>query len=275
MCLVLIAYKTHPDFPLVIAANRDEFYRRPASPAAFWPDHPHILGGRDLLHGGTWLAVDRQGRLAAVTNYREPAVQNQNQSLKSRGLLVTDYLFSKDTAQDYLDDLAERVREYDGFNLFAGDAVAFFFYGSYLNRSVQLQPGIHGISNGDLDYPWPKVTRGKQALQTLVADSASPDVESLFAILQDRSVPADTELPDTGMGLQMERMLAPVFVTGIDYGTRSSTVLIVNHNGRVDFAERSFGPGGELQNTVEFEFQIDSRMETQRHGRHGNKAEGI
>ena len=254
MCLVLIAYKVHPAYPLVIAANRDEYYLRPASPAGFWEDHPQILGGRDLQHGGTWLAVDRRGRVAAVTNYREPSESKQN--LRSRGSLVTDFLFSHDTTQDYLNALAARVKEYDGFNLFAGDAESLYFYGSYRNRPLPMQPGVHGISNGDLDYPWPKVTRGKQALQALVADSTSLDPESLFTILLDRSMPADAELPATGMGLQLERMLAPVFVTAGDYGTRASTVLIVNHNGRVDFAERSFGPGGELQNTVEFEFQI-------------------
>ena len=254
MCLVLIAYKAHPRYPLIIAANRDEFYRRPACPAAFWPDHPNILGGRDLQHGGTWLAIDRQGRIAAVTNYREPSEPKQN--LRSRGFLVTDYLFSRDTAQNYLHDLATRARDYDGFNLFAGNAASLFFYSSYVLQPLLLQPGIHGISNGDLDYPWPKVTRGKQSLRTVIENTVNLEPESLFHILQDRSVPADSELPDTGVGQQLERMLAPVFVTGADYGTRSSTVLIVDDQDRVYFAERNFNAAGNQQEAAEFEFLI-------------------
>ena len=255
MCLVLIAYKARPDSPLIIAANRDEFHGRPTRPAAFWDDHPDILGGRDLLHGGTWLAVDRRGRLAAVTNYREPAEPQPN--LRSRGFLITDYLTGGAAPLAYLTDLAGRVREYDGFNIFVGDATALYSYCSYLQQPGILPAGIHGISNGDLDYPWPKVTRGKQALQALAAVGSRVEPESLFQILRDRTVPDGAGLPATGVGVQLERMLAPIFVTGKDYGTRSSTVLIMKRDGHVYFAERSFGPAGELTKTVEYKFRIE------------------
>jgi uncharacterized protein with NRDE domain len=273
MCLILIACQAHPRYPLLLAANRDEYYRRPSRAAGFWPEHPDILGGRDLERGGTWLAVDRGGRWAAVTNYREPA--EPKQGLRSRGLLVTDYLYGGQSPHGYLTALMERAGDYDGFNIFAGDAAALYFFGSYARQPQSMPAGVHGISNGDLDYPWPKVTRGKRALRQIVNAGGDVEPEALFAILRDRTVPDDRELPDTGVGLKLERMLAPIFVTGTDYGTRCSTVLLLDSGGGVYFAERSFGPGGELLNTVEFEYQIDSVMETRRHGGHGNKAEGI
>ena len=257
MCLVLIAYKAHPGYPLIIAANRDEFYQRPARDACFWDDHPQILGGRDLRHGGTWLAVDRRGRLAAVTNYREHSARKEN--LRSRGFLVTDFLFGNDPPEDYLLVLAGRVGEYDGFNIFAGDVSSLHFFGSYLKQPLRMHPGIHGISNGDLDYPWPKVSKGKQALLEVVEGNDRIEPAPLFDVLLDREVPGDERLPDTGMGIKLERMLAPVFVTGGDYGTRSSTVLIVDSDRHVCFSERTFDADGEQQGVAEFNFQIEKK----------------
>lgn len=255
MCLILIAYKTHPEYPLIIAANRDEFYQRPAQSAGYWEDHPQILGGRDLKCGGTWLAVDRRGRMAAVTNYREPSEQKQN--LRSRGFLVTDYLCGTDSARAYLNSLVQHVTEYDGFNIFAGDISALYFYGSYLQQPLRMQPGLHGVSNGDLDYPWPKVSRGKQALAEILAANDVIDPETLFTVLSDREVPDDELLPDTGIGIELERMLAPIFVSGGEYGTRSSTVLIMDTGRRVYFSERNFDAGGNPQQTAAYEFEIN------------------
>ena len=254
MCLVLIAYQSHPGYPLIIAANRDEFFQRPAHSARYWEDHPQILGGRDLRCGGTWMAVDRRGRMAAVTDYREPSEQKQN--LRSRGFLVTDYLLGDDSAQDYLRELSAHINEYDGFNIFAGDVSALYFYGSYLRQPLQMQSGVHGISNGDLDYPWPKVKKGKDALLKIIDECDTIEQESLFAVLLDREVPDDKLLPDTGVGIKLERMLAPVFVSGGDYGTRSSTVLIMDSGKRVYFSERNFDAEGKQQESVEYEFEI-------------------
>jgi len=253
MCLVLIAYNTHPNYPLIIAANRDEYYQRPTRSACFWDDHPQILGGRDLKLGGTWMAIDRSGRMAAVTNYREPSEQKEN--LRSRGFLVTDYLLSNVHPYDYLLNLSGHVGEYDGFNVFAGDISSLYFYGSYLKLPLQMQPGIHGISNGDLDYHWPKVNKGKQALSEIIQNDNEVEPELLFEILHDREVPDDKQLPDTGMGIKLERLLAPIFVTGGNYGTRSSTVMIMDDGGRVYFAERSFDAEGKLLENVEYEFK--------------------
>ena len=254
MCLVLIAYKSHPRYPLIIAANRDEFFQRPAHSAGYWQDHPQILGGRDLKCGGTWMAVDNRGRVAAVTNYREPSEQKQN--LRSRGFLVTDYLLGDDSPQDYLRNLSEHINEYDGFNLFAGDIATLYFYGSYLQQPLQMESGVHGISNGDLDYPWPKVNKGKHALAEIVGNRDTIEPGSLFNILLDREVPDDKLLPDTGVGLKLERMLAPVFVSGGEYGTRSSTVLLMDSSKRVYFSERNYDAEGNQQGVVKFNFQI-------------------
>jgi len=256
MCLVLIACKVHPEYPLVIAANRDEYYRRPTVAAAFWADHPEILGGRDLLHGGTWLALDRRGRVAAVTNYREPSIANHN--LRSRGFLVTEFLAGAMQPQSYLASVAAHVREYDGFNIFAGDASGLFCFGSYLSQPQPMPPGIHGISNGDLDYPWPKVTKGKQVLDRIIGAGNGIETGALFNILMDRTVPSNRELRDSGAVISPERMLAPIFITSEEYGTRSSTVVLINAAGEVRFAEQSYGIGGELQNTVEYEFKIET-----------------
>lgn len=254
MCLVLIAYNVHPRYPVVIAANRDEFYQRPASPAQFWEDHPEVLGGRDLKQGGTWLAVDRRGRMAAVTNYREPSERKEN--LRSRGFLVTDYLFGGQSPQAYLSALSGHIDEYDGFNIFAGDASSLYFYGSYLEKPMAMEPGIHGISNGDLDYPWPKVTRGKQALSEVIAGNEPLIPGPLFDILLDREVPEDYELPDTGVGVELERMLAPIFVMGGNYGTRSSTVLLIDQHAGINFSEKTFDSEGRQLEEVDFTFKI-------------------
>ena len=201
------------------------------------------------------MAVDRRGRMAAVTNYREPSEQKQN--LRSRGFLVTVYLLGDDSAQDYLHHLSNHVDEYDGFNIFAGDVSALYFYSSYLRQPVQMQAGVHGISNGDLDYPWPKVNKGKDALTQIIGDDETIEPESLFTVLLDREAPDDKLLPDTGVGIKLERMLAPVFVSGGDYGTRSSTVLLMDNSRRIYFSERNFDAEGKQQETVEYEFEIN------------------
>ena len=255
MCLVLIAYKSHPRYPLIIAANRDEFYNRPTRQAHYWEDHPQILGGRDLEKGGTWMAIDIQGRVAAVTNYREPSDKRGN--LSSRGFLVTDFLFGKANPEKYLSALSTRVRDYDGFNLFAGDTSSLYIYGSYRDRPVLLEEGIHGISNGDLDYPWPKVSRGKQAVKNVIESNEEIKHDLLFPVLLDREIPDEADLAGTDTDKELERMLAPVFIVGNEFGTRSSTVLTIEGNGSVLFSERCFDSAGTEQGSVTFEFRIE------------------
>jgi uncharacterized protein with NRDE domain len=241
MCLVLIALDQHPDHALVVAANRDEFYDRPTSPAAFWSDHPSVLGGRDLKAGGTWLGIDRSGRFAAVTNYRQGT--RETAASRSRGHLVSDYLTRSADPERYLDQVERDAALYNGFNLLAGDARKLFYYSNREASRRTLGPGIYGLSNHLLDTPWPKVTASKHALGGLMA-GGSDLIPELLALLSDRKQAADEALPQTGVSLEWERLLSAAFITSPNYGTRSSTVVLVGRDGPLVMVERSFGPGG-------------------------------
>ena len=256
MCLVLVAYQLSPDWPLLIAANRDEYYERPTAAAAFWEDHPQVLGGRDLQKRGTWLGVTRRGRFAAVTNFRQGLTQKKN--APSRGVLVSNYLVGNDIPQDYLQRLQQHAAEYDGFNLIAGDISDVYYYSNRGRKMQKLAPGLYGLSNHLLDTPWPKVERAKKQLIRLFSAPQPPSVEALFAILADRFVPEDKELPNTGIGLERERRLSSAFTATADYGTRSSTLLFIRANNRVELIERSFRHAGREGGTVHHEFMVDT-----------------
>ncbi len=247
MCIVLLAWRVCPRAPLVLAANRDEYHERPTQAAGFWEDTPAIFGGRDLQQGGSWLALNGKGRIAAVTNLREPSTKRPG--AHSRGLLVSDYLRGKVFPAEYLRRVAGRVEDYDAFNLLAGDADSLWFMDSRTREPVALGAGIYAISNGELDCPWPKVLRGKSELQRILSRWPGDHPESvagLFSLLTERSVPADAELPDTGVGLEWERRLAPLFVQAGNYGTRSSTVLFTDPDGGAQFRERRFDSLGNM-----------------------------
>lgn len=248
MCLILIAYDTQPGYRLILAANRDEFYLRPTAPLAAWADAPEIYGGRDIEAGGTWLGVSRTGRLAALTNYRDPA--RQLPQAPSRGLLISRFLTGDDPAPAYLQKVASAARGYNGFNLLVGDRTGLWYFSNRGRDIARLRPGLYGVSNHLIDTPWPKVSKGKKRLKTLLERSAGWDVEDLFALLADRVVAPDGGLPDTGVGLALERTLSPLFITSPNYGTRSSTVLLIETSGTVTFAERTFtgdNPSGETR----------------------------
>lgn len=237
MCLILFAYESHPKYKLVVAANRDEFYSRPTSPADFWQDNPEILAGRDLREGGTWMGITTNGRFAALTNYRDPS--RNKKTAPSRGHLVQRFLDSTMTPSAYIDQIPDAGKEYNGFNLLIGENDSLYYYSNREQILRPVSPGIHGLSNALLNDPWPKVIKGKQALEmALQHDEVKP--EQLFAILVDQEPVEDQELPDTGVGLEMERGLAPAFVTMSGYGTKTSTVILIDHSDQVRFWERSF-----------------------------------
>jgi len=221
----------------VVAANRDEFYSRPTSPADFWQDNPEILAGRDLREGGTWMGITTNGRFAALTNYRDPS--RNKKTAPSRGHLVQRFLDSTMTPSAYIDQIPDAGKEYNGFNLLIGEHDSLYYYSNREQILRPVSPGIHGLSNALLNDPWPKVIKGKQALEmALHHDEVKP--EQLFAILVDQEPVEDQELPDTGVGLEMERGLAPAFVTMSGYGTKTSTVILIDHSDQVRFWERSF-----------------------------------
>ena len=242
MCLILTALDSHPDYFLVVAANRDEFYDRPTAAAGFWPERPGILGGRDLKAGGTWLGIDRTGRFAAVTNYRQG--EREPTAPRSRGLLVSDYLESDISVRAHLERVERDAALYNGFNLIAGDARELFYFSNREGRPRALGPGIYGLSNHLLDTAWPKVTSSKSALNALLRGGGSELIPNLFALLSDRGQAGDESLPSTGISLAWERLLSSAFVASKEYGTRSSTVVLVGRDGGVVFVERSFGPDG-------------------------------
>jgi uncharacterized protein with NRDE domain len=253
MCLILFSYKQHPVYPLVFAANRDEFYDRPSAPASFWEDRPDLLAGRDLKEGGTWLGITRGGRMAALTNFRDPA--SVKLQAPSRGWLVRDYLCSQEDADAYLKKLEKQADQYNGFSVILGDP-SHLYYFSNRHGTIELTPGLYGLSNSLLNTPWSKVERGKQRLGALLSQTGDPLPEDLFSILKDQTRPEDRQLPDTGIGLEWERILSSMFITSPIYGTRSSSLLLVDRQRRVTFVERIYNGGSEPWVTAKFQFGI-------------------
>lgn len=242
MCLIFMALDAHPRFRLLVAANRDEFHTRATAPVAAWSNDgdSDIIAGRDLVAGGTWMGMTRSGRFGALTNYRGPALSDPNPP--SRGHLVTDFLASDLSAARYCDELRAEGHRYNGYSLLAYDGESMCCYSNRADEFTELASGVHGLSNHLLNSPWPKVTRGVDAIEReLVADRSDEAlVETLFAMLKDSHRPRDEELPDTGVGVERERELAPMFVLGEAYGTRSSTVLAVEGNGEAWMHERTY-----------------------------------
>ena len=236
MCLILIAYRHHPRYRLVLAANRDEFYERPTQALENWPDHPEIAAGRDLKKMGTWLGVARNGRLAAITNYREAGVQRKD--APSRGHLVADFLTGRIPATAYLQQLRDSGQLYNGFNLIIDDTRGLYYFSNRGGSGYPLQPGIHGLSNHLIDTDWPKVRNGKSRMAAILAEDAN-DIrrDQLMRLLQSQNSVPDDQLPETGVGRQWERVLAPIFITSPTYGTRASSILTMDYQGDVHFTE--------------------------------------
>ncbi len=245
MCLIFISYNCVPGHRFVVAANRDEFRARPTEPLGYRDSQQTILGGKDLQAGGMWLGVSKDGKIAAVTNYRDgivpPAVQ------PSRGEIVYDYLSSSQSAISAMDELAKRAGQYAGFNVIFGDPSHLVYFSNRQNAVRELKPGFYGLSNHLLDSPWPKVERGKQLLKDHMCTRGPIDAGKIAALLKDADVPPDDLLPDTGVGLSLERFLGSIFIDGKDYGTLSSAVVTVEKNGDVIFSETSYihGAGGQ------------------------------
>jgi uncharacterized protein with NRDE domain len=254
MCLVLVALRSHPEYPLVVAANRDEFYDRATVPAQLWEEVPSVLAGRDLKAGGTWLGVDRRGRIAAVTNFRQG--ERENPAPRSRGLLVSEFLTGDAPAPEYMDRVQRDAALYNGFNLIAGDAGGLFYFSNRQGRVRHLAPGVYGLSNHLLDTPWPKVATTKTAFHAMLTGRGSELSEDLLRLLADRSQPADDLLPSTGVPPDWERLLSSAFIASDHYGTRSSTVVLVDRKGGVMFTERGFGPGGKPGEERRFQFPV-------------------
>jgi uncharacterized protein with NRDE domain len=251
MCLILVAWRVHADYPLVLAANRDEFHARAAAPAAWWQD-PQILAGRDLSAGGTWLGVTRDGRFAALTNYRDPALVQR--AAPSRGELVPVTLAAMMPVQLSLQQLRRTAGTYNPFNLIFSDGERLAVFESVPGDGRMLGPGVYGLSNHLLDTPWPKLLTAKSALGAALTHL--PDERPLLELLRDERQADDAQLPRTGVSLAWERLLSSAFIRAPEYGTRCSSILLIDRHARVRFSEWSWDESGTLSGQVEYRFEI-------------------
>jgi uncharacterized protein with NRDE domain len=259
MCLLVLAWQVHPRYRLVVAANRDEFHERPAAPLAKWPAADDILAGRDLRAGGTWLGLNRQRRFGVITNFRD--LQPPRPDAPTRGALIPDYLRGANDAEAFLTRLQPQASRYSGFNLLLADADSLWYASNRADGFLRpLPPGVYGLSNEFLDTPWPKLRRVRRRFNAWLSDPANgapsgPEDPgaSLFALLDDRATAtAEEELPRTGIPEEWERVLSAPFVLHPDYGTRASTVLLLEPSGAGLLAERRFDHRGELLGQTEF-----------------------
>jgi uncharacterized protein with NRDE domain len=253
MCLLVLAWKIHPRYRLIVAANRDEFHDRPSAALGWWNDEPRILAGRDLRGHGTWMGVARSGRFGIVTNFRD-LEQPPVADAPSRGELIPQYLASDTPATAFVDDLRGRASRYAGFNLLIGNPQALLYFTNRNGDGARaLEPGLYGLSNHWLDSPWPKLRRTREGLTRLLA-AGSVESEALFALLADRKPADPDETPVTGLPPEWERALSSPFVLHERYGTRSSTVLLAGHDGRTVVQERRFDATGAMTGATRFEF---------------------
>jgi uncharacterized protein with NRDE domain len=256
MCLILFANNIHPDYRLVLAANRDERYARRTAAAAFWDGEPRIYGGRDLEQGGTWLGITRDGAFAAVTNYRSS--NDVRHSSRSRGELVANYLRAAEPPANYVEHVRQDAGAYHGFNLLVGNGAEVHWFSNRSERTQNVAPGVHGLSNHLLNTRWPKVEQGKKRLGELLKTRSQALIDSLFAMLAERTLAPDDTLPETGVGITRERVLSPAFIVSPGYGTRSSTVLLIDNYGEVTFLERNFGEGGSHVGATAVSFPLET-----------------
>lgn len=254
MCLIVFAWNTHPEYRLILAANRDEFHQRPAQELHWWPDHPKLLAGRDLQAGGTWLAVNRSGRFATVTNYRER--QRKKTGLLSRGELVTGFVAGDQSAKQYLGTVDNE--RYAGFSLLAADGNELCYASNRGDNPAILAPGVYGLSNASLDTPWPKLTRSKNALLALV-DAGDVDETALHRILADRTAAPVPDVETGELPFAVARALTAPFIVNPEYGTRCSTVLLWSATGDITVSEHRFDAGGKRTGESRFHFCSDNQ----------------
>jgi uncharacterized protein with NRDE domain len=253
MCLIFFSVNNHPTYKLILAGNRDEFYNRKTAAAQFWKDQPNVLAGRDLEAGGTWMGITREGKISFITNYRDPS--NINPAAPSRGHLVSDYLENDNDPFNYIKEVERKASVYNGFNLLVGDVNALWYFSNYGPSPMKIASGYYGLSNHLLETPWPKVLHGKEKLKNIFRSSVI-DKNDLFTALYDSEQAADDKLPNTGIGIERERALSSMFIKSPGYGSRCSTIILVDHSNHVFFSERIYDLETFEYSTLDFEFII-------------------
>ncbi|MEN8120253.1 MAG: NRDE family protein [Bacteroidota bacterium] len=237
MCLILFSYKSHPFYKLILASNRDEFYKRPTAPLSKWAN-TNILAGQDKLNNGTWLGITTSGKISAITNYRD--MSNIIDNAPSRGLLVSNFLDNDKSPLNYLEKMSKSASDYNGYNLIVGDKTGMYYFSNIKNKIEKLEPGMHGLSNSFLNTPWPKVKNGKKEFERIIGQEKEISIDEIFELLSDTTQPPNDELPDTGVGIEWEKALAPIFIKTEVYGTRASSIITIDNNDQITFIERSF-----------------------------------
>ena len=256
MCIAYIAIAAHPDWPVFIAANRDEYHDRPARAARPWPDHPQVIAGIDEQANGTWLGVTTSGRFALITNFRDPSHKLANPP--SRGALTRHFLTTTEPAHDYAVAVSRRAHTFNGFNLILGDTHGVFYVGNRQEPClpVRLEAGRHVVSNHLLNTPWPKAQRLRQALDAYPQAALFDNLDPVFELLKDATPAPDHTLPSTGVSLEMERLLSSPFIISPGYGTRCSTIVAIHASGRAIFSETSYDPSGTAIRRHDWPFNV-------------------
>ncbi|MFJ8066623.1 NRDE family protein [Psychrobacillus sp. NPDC096426] len=253
MCLINFQFHDHPNYKLIVVANRDEFYDRKTEPAHFWEDAPNLLAGRDLVGLGTWLGITKEGKFAALTNYRNPLEVGDGKT--SRGEIVLNFLVGNLSSEEYLHSLDRNKEKYNGFNLILGNPGKLYYYNNVEGEITEIDPGTHGLSNKFLNTAWPKVVKGRDSLKAYSLKKKEVQLDELFAIMTDAEMALDEDLPNTGVGIELERSLSALFIKIPNYGTRCSTIILVDHTNQVTFAERTY-VNGQFASDKRFSFQL-------------------
>ena len=255
MCILFIAVNEHERYPLIVAANRDEFFERPTQQSECWHDQPSIIAGRDLQAGGTWMGINKNGRLSALTNVRDP--HRIDPDARTRGELVSDFLVNHETNSEYLMRLKRGKEQYNGYNLLFGDWHNLWVYNNHQDKVEQLGDGVFGLSNADLNSPWPKINKGVSNLRDYCQLNQEIDEDILFALLRDDTQANDEILPKTGVPIEWERKLSSIFIKSEEYGTRSSTLLTIDRKNTLHWQERSFDNQGNVFATKNYKINME------------------
>lgn len=255
MCLILFALNKNPDYKIIIAANRDEFFNRPTISAGYWKENNAVLGGRDIKSGGTWIGINKTGRFIAITNYRDP--KNENSNAKSRGDLSKRFLFQSESVSDFIKDISKSRSIYNGFNLLLSDDAfnSLYHYSNISNRKTKIKNGIHGLSNHLIDTPWPKIATGKTELSKIAA-SKSIKLDDLVEMLKSDKKASDELLPNTGISYDLEKKLSSVFISMNGYGTRCSTIILVDKENNISFLEVSYNEKKQVIDYKKYNFEL-------------------
>lgn len=255
MCLIVFAFNHHPEYPFILAGNRDEFYAREAREVHFWDTEPEILAGKDLRAGGTWLGISKRGEFGAITNYRD--FKNPMEGPQSRGEIIPNILTQEGSVKKNLHQLVQKSQEYSGFNLLSGNCDNLYYVNNINGDIESVEPGIHGLSNAFLDTSWPKVENAKSEFKNAL-NTTTLDKDLIFEFLRNSETYPQPSLPDTGLSPEMEKAVSPIFIETDGYGTRCSTLLTIDSSGCVNFMEKTYTKNKDSDFITEYTFNISS-----------------